>query len=267
MNPRTEKKRKARPEASQSVERFHLDTFLRLMPTIGNGHREYGGKPDLLLHGNEHRLGVEHTRLFQPQHPPLQERESLENRLVAKAWKIYSSDATGFPLNLSVCFDERESLRKEDINPYATRLASTVRRLDKAIGDADYLERFLVFETWRLNKEWPQALPEVIGELLYERVSKKEYELWSTPRSCMLPALSKTQIQARLDHKEKKLPWYRQTCDSVWLLIVLDGGSPATYQSVDDGLFTLRYTSSFDRVFLMERFSEKLHELKLIPVG
>lgn len=70
-------------------------------------------------------------------------------------------------------------------------------------------------------------------------------------------------IQNVLDEKESKVTEYRKTCDEVWLLIVANRNFFSSQFTPDSRLAQMQFTSSFDRVFLLEEPQNTIHEFRV----
>ena len=71
-------------------------------------------------------------------------------------------------------------------------------------------------------------------------------------------------IQNVLDEKESKVTEYRKTCEEVWLLIVASRDFLSSQFTPDSRLAQMQFTSSFDRVFLLEEPQNTFHEFQII---
>jgi hypothetical protein len=72
-----------------------------------------------------------------------------------------------------------------------------------------------------------------------------------------------TRIQNVLDEKKSKVIEYRKTCGEIWLLIVASREFFSSQFTPDSRLAQMRFTSSFDRVFLLEEPQNTIHEFQI----
>jgi hypothetical protein len=70
-------------------------------------------------------------------------------------------------------------------------------------------------------------------------------------------------IQTTLNEKEFKISGYRQVCRTVWLLIVANGEFLSSQFSPEPSIPKTRFSSSFDRVFLLETPGNSVHEINV----
>lgn len=85
---------------------------------------------------------------------------------------------------------------------------------------------------------------------------------WSSMACFSFPPEA-ARIQNTLDEKESKVTEYRRACESVWLLIVANSEFFSSQFTPDSRLAQMRFTSSFDRVFLLEEPQHTFHEFQI----
>jgi hypothetical protein len=260
---------------NKQEEKYHLERFAESFSEFPDGIRDYAetsaDKPDLMVHALEGIIGIEHTRLFRipdsTTNITMQEQEALQNRIVAKAHEAYQA-AGGRAAYLCVYFDDRVPLRPNDVPTYSDKLTDAMRIVEAEIGSG--IESDFLIENWKYNQRFPNGLPPGIRSLHFNYVSKPGFELWDVARSTAVPSLTQEQIQAKIDEKEKRLDEYRNRCNQVsrcyqvWLLIVFDSSAPSSHFDTPTEVLTTSYKSNFDRVFLMNLFSNSILPLSLI---
>jgi hypothetical protein len=197
----------------------------------------------------------------------MQKQEALQNQIVAKAHEAYQ--ATGSrAAYLCVYFDDRVPLRKAEVRIYSLKLAEAMRIVEAEIGSG--IESDFLIENWKYNQRFPDGLPPGIHLLHFNYVSKPRFELWDVARSTAVRSLTQEQIQAKIGEKEKRLHEYRARCSQVsqyyqvWLLIVFDLSAPSSHFDLPTNVRMTSYKSNFDRVFLMNLFSNSILPLSLI---
>ena len=72
-----------------------------------------------------------------------------------------------------------------------------------------------------------------------------------------------TRIQMVLDDKESRVSGYRQSCNRVWLLIVADRNFFSSQFTPNLSLSQIRFTSSFDRAFLLKEPQNQIYEFQI----
>jgi len=85
---------------------------------------------------------------------------------------------------------------------------------------------------------------------------------WSSMACFSFPPEA-ARIQKALDEKESKVTEYRKTCDEVWLLLVASSEFLSSQFTPDSSLEKMQFTSSFDRVFLLEEPRNTIHEFQI----
>lgn len=70
-------------------------------------------------------------------------------------------------------------------------------------------------------------------------------------------------IQREIDTKNVKCPEYRKLCDELWLLLDIDAATPSRFIELTEKALEAAYPSAFDRAFVLVRFGNAYHELKL----
>lgn len=243
----------------RAEERSHLVRFLESLAGAPAGFREFGDRPDLVVHSYMgHRIGIEHTQLFQTdaahgtRFP--KEVESLESRCVEEARTLFEEQG-GPPLYVYVYFNERP-IRKTDLRVIAERLATVVARIAPTAPGAQR-----EVEAWSYNRTARETIPDQVEELWIIKPSRGDsVSLWGVPRGGAVPELTRERIQEVIDGKGAKLAAYRRACDEVWLVLVADGCSPATDLRLPPN-FTEAFTFAFERVFYFHSFSLQVVEL------
>jgi hypothetical protein len=252
---------------SKREERFHLRVFAKCYSEFPVGRCRYGRPPDpdLVVHTEQGRIGIEHTRLFriadQP-NKPMQRQEALQNRIVTNARDTYRA-AGGRDAHLSVYFDDRVTLGKADVAMYSDKLADAMRVIEAELGSHIKADVPIQIHNWEYNRRFPNGLPAGFQLLYFDYVSKPGFECWGVAHGTVVPLLRQDHIQAKIDNKEKRLAGYRANCQQVWLLIVADGSTPSTRFDFPADVRTIPYKSHFDRAFLMESFSNLIVNLSL----
>jgi hypothetical protein len=239
-------------------EQSHLTRFMESYPGVPAGVREFGDKPDLVIHTATHRIGIEHTQVFRLQDTlgrlfP-KEAESLEKRSVEGAQQLFQ-ERGGPALFVYVYFNDLP-IRKADVPRIAEGLAAVVARIAPVVPGVS-----VEVESWSYNRTAPGAIPEQVEELYIIRPTRLDAEsLWGVARAGTVPDLTRDRIQRVIDVKGAKLAEYRSRCEEVWLLLVVDGFSPATDLRLPEG-FDETFTFLFHRVFYFHNFSLKVVEL------
>lgn len=145
----------------------------------------------------------------------------------------------------------------KDVDRIARELASCVEHL---LGEGLQENTWYVIEAWREMRR-SKPVPEGIRLLHLEIVPRPGLELWGPTRGGAVPDLQISEIQTVIDGKNRRVPDYLLKCSEVWLLIVVEGSSPATHFGMEVATSGHRYASAFSRVFLLHRLKHELYEL------
>lgn len=76
------------------------------------------------------------------------------------------------------------------------------------------------------------------------------------------PEVPTSYIRERIQDKNTKITEYRDRCDEIWLLLVVDGGRPSTFFDVAGEVLENVYDSKFDQTYLSDFQRKQVHELK-----
>lgn len=209
-------------------ERFLLDQFLKhqgFSPTCIQESEE----PDFLIDIEGLRVGIELTELFirsdkssARRHPTndllLQEIESITDRIMSKARKIYS-DADNPPVMSTIFFSDRITLDKKKGDQIAQLIADQIQimSLQNSQG-AD----------WRSSEDENKARPlsESVAFIHTRRVPDR-FARWTVARPGLVATLTPKHLQEVIDKKTKKISVYKKKVEQIWLLIVVDRTRPS----------------------------------------
>jgi hypothetical protein len=243
---------------SKRVEIFHLLQFVSSYTELPEGNFILDDKPDLRLVTSSGVIGIEHTQILEDR---LKAQENLQDKAVALAKSLYNQ-SDGPMLWLDVVFDNHVALRSKAVEHIARALADAMLGIDRRLGPELIMNQWVNVESWQYNMQYPETLPPQISAVHFKYVDNPKSVLWAVSRSTMVPHLSADQIQATVDEKADKLTEYRTRCSEVWLLIVADGGAPSSISDLPADNADHVYTSSFDRLFFFDDFSDTIKELR-----
>jgi hypothetical protein len=202
--------------------------------------KELSESPDFIIEHNTERIGVELTELIDS---PIQREVNDLKKTLNRAREILLRNHDGFSgtFNLtisagSIRINEKslQEINRRDKNALPLLVANTIYAYaaDRSIAVPSFITKISFTPSVELNVELAQ-----------------DYLLNQAQRSVIMQAIS---------IKEDKLDEYRRksSLPSYWLLLILGGaGEP---DSVNLEQLNLRFTSTFDKVFLMESFTGKV---------
>jgi hypothetical protein len=250
----------------KEIERWHLERFKDAYPLFPTGRTWFDDEPDMYVQTQKGILGIEHTRLIRetfraPRSKVAlvpKEQESLQGRIVNRAWDIFRKTA-GPSLIVNVRFDDSVKLSKKDVPVIAEKLAQLVRHipLSKLEGSS------LVIHRQYYNHYHPGAIPQAIQVVYIFEVEKDELSSWAHAGGGVVPSLSAETIREEINKKDKLVGKYRKKCDAVWLVVVEEGPSLSSYFEIPDETVSRTYHSEFDKVFLFRNHSSTVYQLKV----
>jgi hypothetical protein len=240
----------------KDIERWRLERFKSFIPDFPSGRLEPTEEPDFLVRGDCHVVGIELTDLHRdtvPGQRPEQASEAMRNRVVARAKEIYTSRQHP-PVLATFFLNDRIHIKKPDVEQLATELADLV-----------LLNVPQPNSTAEVPTDWDdmRQLPSILHQLSVLRLDAITKTFFSAPGATWVGTLSREDIERALSSKEPKYTAYRTRCDKVWLVINADMESMATWFEFELSVLEEPFLTQFDRVFLVQHFGGKAHELRV----
>jgi hypothetical protein len=245
----------SRRPAKKLYERFLLDSFLAAAKIDAEIVDDSNESPDAIVRVGESDVGVEITEVF-TEHTgasgslSLQGRESLAQRIVARASEIYRGSHAQHA-HVSVLFSLSSDLRRLDRDETASRLAAFVAA--QALSPGQRVQ-------WRPNHV-TNPLPDAINFVSLLGVSEPCMARWSAPSAGWVAPMTSEILQSRVDEKAALLPKYRRRVTTNWLLLVSDGAKPSQFFEPPTKERASAIVSPFDRTFYFARFKSLVIEL------
>ncbi|HEX9390764.1 MAG TPA: hypothetical protein VF928_05580 [Usitatibacteraceae bacterium] len=239
-------------------ERWYLDRFLGLLPSFQPGEVVAHEGPDFLVGGERSSVGVELTELHRSVPDgvtPGQAQEAMRERVVGRAKELFSA-ASAAPLYVSVLLNESISIGKSDVEPLAKKIAALLLSNCPAVG-----KRYEGRYDW-VNRD---RVPKQVHRLAAYNVPNSNRAFFYAPGATWVASLTSEVVQRVLDSKEPKIPAYRSQCVETWLVIAHDTNRMSTWFELSYEPSNVEFVSSFDRVFLLNLFANKLEELNVSP--
>jgi hypothetical protein len=236
-------------------ELWQVERFKETCPEFPAGEIVSTEEPDFLVNASGVSFGIELTDLYRTDSDnklPRQASESLRKQIVERAKKLYD-ESHGPELWVSVYFSAFESLSKSRVPDIANHLVTIVRAADVEVDGNVQVEA-----------DWDTSdFPEEINSIHIRRLSLLTKGFWNAPDAAFIPDCEPDQIQEIIDKKNKRITSYRNRCDVVWLLIVVDGFALSATVNFTESVRNHSFASSFDRVFIFENAAERSFELSL----
>jgi hypothetical protein len=208
-------------------------------------------RPDAIVVTPQGKMGIEITALHNDK---LKRTESECEKAVLEAQQIY--EKFHLPkLHVSVHIGGESSFSRKTRNKFATAIAKLVAANIPAVGKFTELEN-------HFNN--PTQFPYEINSIYIYRYSWPDENCWSAPSAGFYRENFIDELQNVIAEKDQKLSGYAPDCKEQWLLVVAENISPSTFFDPSQKTLDHLYKSAFDKIFLLEPFSAKLHELKLI---
>jgi hypothetical protein len=235
-------------------ERWQLERFKISCLDFPFGAISPGEEPDFLIGGGSGVVGVELTALYRTDSDdtlPRHASEGLRDQIVKRAQRIYE-DSSGPELWVSVHFSPYAKLRKSLVPGLATKLARIVAGTNVGMNGSVSLED---------DSDAPGS-PEEISMINIRRLQVLTKGFWTSPDAAFVPDCEPKEIQQIIDKKNKRVASYLRKCQTIWLLIIVDGFALSSTVNLPDATRSHVYRSGFNRTFVLENAAERSFELK-----
>jgi len=199
-----------------------------------------GEEPDIVVIGPNSRYGIEVTEMLRDGVRAIEETRRL---ICEKAQKLFLRSLNADCLDVKVVFRNHAKLNPRVLEAVATGLAAIVLSRIPSIPTGVFaarLEEGTDFESDLFASIWLHHHPSC------------PRSRWQPVGAWWVPVASAEKVQATIDKKECKVAAYRKRVEEVWLLIVLQGFSGSASWSVDDAVFSHRFSTTFNGVVLLD---------------
>ena len=248
------------PVSKKYLERCRLERFKSFITDFPSGTVESTEEPDFLVRSEQRVVGIELTDLHHdvlPGQVPQQASEAMRHRVVERAQQIYSSGGHP-PVRASFYLDDRVHIKKPEVENLAKSLAQLV------IGNIPSPNSSSeVPSDWDDNRE----IPSVLYKLSVHRLDVVTKTSFIAPGATWVGTISRNDIERALASKDPKHAAYRAKCDEAWLVINSDIESMSTWFDLDMDTLNAPFATNFDRLFLVQHFGGKAHELQVRPIN
>ncbi len=210
--------------------------------------------PDFIF--QEADLGVEITEYIQDQGAkgsPVRQRESFQDNIVKEAQRHFEATHKE-QLHVSVFWPPSMQHVKPESEFLIRGIVQTVTML-LAQGRG----------CWRpdLTQVDEIKLGQYIGQICLYRLNRSP-SYWSCNEAGAI-GHDVIRVQTVISHKDQKVSEYRKKCRHLWLLIVADNKHLSSIFSPDEDFDSATFQTSFDRVFILDVFGNRVLEVRVKP--
>ena len=230
-------------------ERLHLDRFIEIHgDSFPEGEIISDENPDFFVSSTESKIGIELTEILIHEER-IAENEGIEREILNTAGEIW--DENGNPTSyVSVRFEPGFHVKKKDRRAYAERLVELL----ETHPDKD-------------SDPWIDGEDTNIEGLRFIAPTKRPHMEKSNWDSANISNYGKTIdasfVQERIDIKNERYSDYREKCDEVWLIIVIDGHSKDSDIDVGSEVLRATFKTDFDRIYIFDRLRRSIIQLDL----
>ena len=228
-------------------ENYYLDRFQSTYSDFPAGTIRATEKPDFLVEADNGFVGIELTELYHSDSEariPRQASEALREQCIRRAESICMNDARS-QLYVSVYFSNWIHLKKSIIPALSARLAELVQSVNVDVNCSIMLE----------DDGETDGFPEEVDSIHIRRLPAVIRGFWNAPNGGWVPDCSSEQIQETIDKKNRRVIDYRRHCNSIWLVIVIDGFRISSSFNLPRATRNHDYRSAFDRTFLLSNIT------------
>jgi hypothetical protein len=230
-------------EVQKERERHYLERFKTTCSGFPAGTMRAHEKPDFLVEAVEGIVGIELTELYRSDSEariPRQASEALREQCIRQAETICSNDARS-QLYVSVYFSHWIHVRKSAIAALSARLAELVQSANTDVDSSIVLE----------NDGETNGFPEEVDSIHIRKLPSALKGFWNAPSVGWVPDCSSEEIQEVIDKKSRRVIDYLRHCNSIWLVIVIDGFRISSSFNLPKKIRNHHYRSDFDRTFIL----------------
>lgn len=236
----------------QSTELWHVGKFLSLLGDSAEIILQ-DDRPDFIISYEGRRIGLEHQRIIKP---TIADSKAIEN--------IISESATTFKAKypdvnfLAAIYWGNPNFRftKNDSDKIKTEIAEYVYEVYSRIGIYDGNSNIAIYEETNASVTKPDYIDEV------HLTPYSDLEFYYNPGGYVISNINQQTLQSEISKKETLVNSYKENSkvNEQWLLLVLSTTSPHSFHFPRDENFVTN--TSFDKVFVLEDFDNKIYEIK-----
>ena len=241
--------------SKKDIEEFHLNLLRKSISTFPQGSLDRTESPDFILNSESKRIGIEITQLFKSPDSSgksLQVQEN-EKRLLVQESLILYHQMNQPAIEVRFIFGAYTSFNKKNRTEFAQKISSLVAF--NVPVDNEWVRLINKFEN-------PSVFPYEIDSISIARYGHTK-NFWSASGAGWVQEDFAEELQLLIDKKNQKVTKYRHNCDFYWLVIVIEGGSEATFFDPSPKTLNHIYKSKYDKIFLFDQIRAKGHELQI----
>ena len=209
-------------------------------------------RPDVIVDTTKGKIGIEITSLHDAK---LKRAESECEKAVSEAQKIYETLNLP-PLQVTAHISGENSVSRKNRRKFSGAIANIVAENIPPPGSYVAIDNH--FED---AARFPYEI-DFIHIFRYSWPDQKNF--WTAPSGGFYREDFIEELQRVISEKDSKLSGYMTGCVEQWLLVMAENSSASTFFDPSETTINYVYKSSFHKVFVLELFKVKLHELKLI---
>ena len=242
-------------------ELAHIKSFLSVYKPDLIENMEENEKPDSATYINDKKIGIEHTRLMQPntiEGLRIKREEVMRDRVLSESQKIFKS-ISDEDIHVNISFDDFYWINY----PKIEWGSQEYHKLPKAI--AEFVNNNLPGESERVQITRPEdgLIEKYIWYLTISRFEKASEVNWSRPKGGIVPHIEQDIVQEILSTKNKKIKDYDDSCDEFWLLMIKNDFDYSMSVEVTENLISYSYDSAYSKLFIFDIATLELIELQV----
>lgn len=230
-------------------ERREIKAFVNEYNEILLADLEFDDGPDALITREHSTLGIEHTRIFQPKPNKdiiIQQQESIRNDIVRDSEKKFNESYDHPHLNVVLNFEDLYWVNV----PSKTFSGNETDQKSKEISEFVNDNIPKAGQTIELQLIRGDKLPSGLLGIKIYRPKDGDHRQWSRHSGGIVPLVNSEHIQKAIDLKNPKVKRYKEKCDEIWLILVINNIKYERSIMYDGQLTKDHYKSNFDKTFL-----------------
>lgn len=241
--------------ANKKGERRILDMFILSRPELVGLEIVESESPDFVIGG---RIGIEVTEIFRDTGllgSEMKAQEKLYKWLMRETGLIWNSEDRPH-VDVMLHPEPAYPLTKNSVRPVAKKLVRLIHKCLPLKGERVELSQ----DSLELSEL--DQLPQEIHCVTMTRFEEAQNSEWRLRQGDFLPPLESSPLQSEITKKNSRVITYRQHAAVAWLLLVMDGfWLSGSFSNVPENTLIHEYSTTFDRVFLLDRHSGRPVEL------